>query len=104
MLASKENLSKSLRLVKTELKKIKETTLTKHQLIKARQQFYGQLAASFDNQENFALGMAKSMLVYKKVDSLEQILAELNEITAEDIQRVANDLFDEEKLTTLIYT
>ncbi len=100
----KENLSKSLRLVKTELKKIKETTLTKHQLIKARQQFYGQLAASFDNQENFALGMAKSMLVYKKVDSLEQILAELNEITAEDIQRVANDLFDEEKLTTLIYT
>lgn len=42
-------------------------------------------------------------MVYKKIDNLEAILEELNHITAQDIQRIANELLDEEKLSILIY-
>ncbi|MCX7862233.1 MAG: insulinase family protein [Bacteroidales bacterium] len=99
----KNKVTKTIRLIKEELKKLREMPLSPMQLNKAKQQFYGQLAQSYDNQESYAINMAKSFLVYKKIDSLEQILEELNKITSEDIQQIANELLDEEKLSLLIY-
>lgn len=99
----KNKVGKTIQLIKAELKKLREVPLTKTQLNKAKQQFFGQLAQSFDNQESYAINMAKSFMVYKKIDDLETILEELRNITAHDIQRIANDLLDEDKLSVLIY-
>lgn len=99
----KKKLNKAITLVKEEFKKLCDVPLTKQQLNKAKQQVRGQLAISFDNQESYALNMAKSFLIYKKVDSFETILDELNKLTSKDIQRIAYELLNEEKLSTLIY-
>ncbi len=99
----KNKIGKTIQLIKSELKKLCEVPLSKMQLNKVKQQFYGQLAQSFDNQENYAINMAKSFMVYQKIDDMKTILEELKRITAQDIQRIANELLDENKLSILIY-
>lgn len=99
----KPKLTKAIKLVKEEFKKLREIPLTSQQLKKAKQQLHGQFAFSFDNQETYTLNVAKSFLVYKKIDSFESILEELDSIKPEDIQRIACELLDENKLSVLIY-
>jgi len=100
----KDNLSKSIKLVKDELTRLRNIPLSKQQLNKAKEQFKGQLALSYDNQESYSLNVAKSFLIFNKIDDYNSIIEELNSVTSEDIQRIANEILDEEKLSCLIYT
>jgi predicted Zn-dependent peptidase len=99
----KEKLEKALSLVLHELKKVREIPLTDKQLSVAKNQFYGQMALSFDNQESLAMNLTKSYMVFKKIDDLDVIQKEIESITAEDIIRVANEIYSEEKLSSLKY-
>lgn len=99
----KEKIEKALNLVLRELKKVREIPLTAKQLTAAKNQFYGQMAISFDNQENLAMNLAKSYMIFKKIDDLAIIQKEIESITAEDIIRVANEIYSEEKLSSLKY-
>ena len=56
-----------------------------------------------DNRENLFLGFGKSLLHYDRYDSMEQVVARIQQITADDIQRVANEVYAPERLSTLIY-
>jgi len=70
---------------------------------KAKKQLLGQIAISSENNENLMLSMAKSMLVFNKVDSLEEIGRKIDAITADEILEVANEIFEEQVLSYLIY-
>ncbi len=99
----KENMNNAMKLINLEMKKISETPLTHNQLSKAKKQFYGQMAMSFENHENLAINLAKSYLVYNQVDDLTTIAKEIESIRADDLLRVANDIFREEKRTIIKY-
>lgn len=99
----KEKLDKAYSLVLNELKKIREIPLTAKQLFTAKKQFYGQMALSFDNQESLAMNLTKSYMVFKKIDDIDTIQKEIESITSEDILRVANEIYSEEKLSSLKY-
>jgi predicted Zn-dependent peptidase len=49
------------------------------------------------------MGMAKSFLHYGRFDSVEETAARINAITQSDVLRVANEIFQDDKLLTLIY-
>lgn len=100
---SKEKLDKALALVLKELKKIREIPLSTKQLSIAKKQFFGQIAISFDNLENLAINLTKSFMVLKKIDNLDSIQKKIEKITADDILRVANEIYSEEKLSCLKY-
>lgn len=72
-------------------------------LDKAKKQLLGQIAISSENHENLMLSMAKSMLVFNRVDSLEEISRKIDAITADEILEVANEILDEGRLSYLIY-
>ncbi|MGQ9848091.1 MAG: M16 family metallopeptidase, partial [Bacteroidales bacterium] len=99
----KGKLDKALNLVFKELKKIREIPLSATQLKKAKNQFFGQMALAFDNQENLAMNLTKSFMVFNKIDDLDTIQKEIQKITAEDILRVANDIYCEKKLSSIKY-
>jgi len=99
----KEKLDKALNLVLNELKKIREVPLSTRQLNIAKNQFFGQLALSFDNQESLAMNLTKSFMVFNKIDDLPTIHQEIMKITTDDILQVANEIFAEDKLTLLKY-
>ncbi len=98
-----ENIDRSLSIIKKELKKLRTKKLGILQLSKASRQLKGQLAISSDNKENLMLAMGKSYMLFNKFDSLETAYKKIDNITASDLQRIANEILDEDRLSMLIY-
>lgn len=91
------------KLVLKELKHFREVKMTPLQLAVAKKQLIGQIGVAFDNNENNALGMAKTFLHYNKYESPEIIFRRIEQLTSEDLLQVANEIFAEDYLSTLIY-
>jgi len=49
------------------------------------------------------LAMCKSYFIFDRVDSFEEISRKINNITAKQLQDVANEIFNTEKLSFLKY-
>ena len=92
-----------LELCHKELKQLRDTTLTSAQLQRALRQLEGQMAISAENQENNALAMAKQMLYHHHAPAWQETFAKVKEITPTQLQDVANEVFDPEKIYTLLY-
>ena len=99
----KKYIDKTTKLVLQELRKLRDLKLNSGQLRSTKEQLKGQLAMSEENNNGFMLMMAKSMLDLGMVESLESIFTRIDNITAEDIQRVASEMFNEEQLNYLIF-
>jgi predicted Zn-dependent peptidase len=97
------NLEKAVTLVHVELKKLRENKLTVSQLQQVKRQFIGQLVLSFDSNLNDMLSLGKSLFIYNKVDSPAEVYKKVEEVTAEDILKVANDVLNPDQLSSLIY-
>lgn len=97
------NLKKALRLVDREISRLRDTKLSDVQLAAAKKQVIGQLGVSADNKEGLFLGLGKSFLHYNRYDTLPDVFEKIVNLTAENIQEVANDIFAEDHLFSLIY-
>ena len=92
-----------LSLTYKELKLLQDVKMTSLQLNAAKKQLIGQIGVASDNNENNALDMAKSFLHYNKYDTPESLFLRIESLTAESLLEVANEMFAEEILSTLIY-
>ena len=97
------DVNKCLRLVRHELDRVIQKPLSDRQLKAAKQQLKGQIAIACDNREQFALDFGKSFLHYGWEKDINNLFAKIDKVTAEDIQKVANELFATERLTTFIF-
>ena len=97
------DVKKCLHLVRRELDKVMQKPLSATQLHYAKRQLKGQIAIACDNREQFALDFGKSFLHYGWEKDITHLYDSIDKVTAEDIQKVANELFATEKLTTLIF-
>ena len=93
-----------MRLTYKELKKLRDNKLTTSQLMAAKKQLIGQIGVASDNFENNALDMGKTFLHYNKFESPESVFRRIESLTSEQLLEVANEMFDEDRLSTLIYT
>ena len=91
------------RLVYKELKRLRDTRMTPSQLAAAKKQLIGQIGVASDNNENNALGMAKTFLHYNKYETSEAVFRRIERLTPENLLEVANEMFAEDYLSTLIY-
>lgn len=98
-----KNREKAIRLVHRELAKLREVKLSTAQLAAAKKQVVGQLGVSSDNSEGQFLGLGKSFLHYNRYDTLPEVFAKIENLTAEEILDVANEIFAPERLFSLIY-
>ena len=97
------DVKRCLRLVRKELDKFMQKPLSEAQLKAAKKQIKGQVGVACDNRENFALDFGKSFLHYGWEKNVDRLYEQVDEITAEQIQAVAQELFDKDMLTTLIF-
>lgn len=97
------DVERCMRLTKTELRKLCEKPLTATQLQAVKKQLVGQICVASDNFENNALGMAKIFLHYNKYENRANVCKCIEAVTANEIFNVANEMFDEAYLSTLIY-
>lgn len=98
-----KNKDKAIELVRQQLAEMRQQPLSASRLSQAKKQAIGQIGVASDNRENLFLGFGKSFLHYNRYDSMEQVVARIQQITADDIQRVANEVYAPERLSTLIY-
>lgn len=98
-----EDVSQCLDLVYRELRELREKGLSAIQLAAAKKQIIGQIAISADNSENMAMDLGKSFLHYDRFDSIENLFSRIEALTSSQLLQVANEILDENNLSTLIY-
>jgi predicted Zn-dependent peptidase len=86
-----------------ELKKLRTTKLGTIQLSKSKNQIKGYLARGHENHESLMLSLGKSLLVFKRIDTIEEICRKIDNVTSSQLLETANDIFEPSKLSTLIY-
>lgn len=87
-----------------ELSRLVEKPLSERALKAAKRQLKGQVMLSYENKEEVALGMGKRMLHYGRYRTPEEILQDIDSITADQLHTVAREVMHPDNLTILIYT
>jgi predicted Zn-dependent peptidase len=96
-------LNKSISIAMAELKKLRNSKLGAIQLSKAKNQIKGYLARGYENHESLMLSLGKSLLIFNKIDTIEDICKKIDNVTSSELLETANDIFEPSKLSTLIY-
>lgn len=94
---------KAIDLIHNELRKLREVKLSSAQLHTAQKQLKGQLVISLESHQNEMLTMGKNMLVYGKVDPVEEVCRRIDKISSESLAEIANEIFKPSELSTLIF-
>ncbi|MCF2592429.1 insulinase family protein [Bacteroides caecigallinarum] len=98
-----EDKERCIELARKELKKLRENLMKDSQLSAAKKQIIGQLGVASDNFENCALDMGKCFLHYNRYEEKEEVYKRIENISASEILDIANDIFSERHLSTLVY-
>jgi len=98
-----EDVDKCCKVVRKELDRLMQKPLTQQQFQAALKQIKGQIVVACDNFENYILDTAKAFLHYNKFEGMEDTFIHLDRLTPEFLQQVAQDVFDDNNLTTLIF-
>ena len=99
-----KNRNMSINVVMKELKKLREQRLGISQLQKAKNQMKGNIARAWENHENHMLAMGKNILIFNKMESIDDLYEKINMLTSSDLLEIANEIFDENMLSSLIYS
>lgn len=98
-----KNIEKSKKLINRELKILRDNKLGTVQFSRAKKQLAGQIAIQYDSRQNEMLSIAKSMLYRPEIKTVETFIKEIDNLKVESLLEVANEVFDENKLSTLIF-
>lgn len=82
----------------TEYKKIRGEKVPAAELKKAKEYLKGKLILRLEDSEEYAHLIGKNELLHEKTESPEQIMEEIDKVTAADIARVSEDLFRPDRL------
>jgi len=88
-----EKLDKTISTVLAELRKLKRVKVSNAELRKAKQHIKGTMTLALETSDAVATHAAASVVSIGRVRSLAELLKNIDRIDADDIQRVARDLF-----------
>jgi predicted Zn-dependent peptidase len=94
---------KALHLVNKELKSFRDHAIGSGKLNIARQQLKGQLAISMESMQNDMISAGKSLMVYQKIDSWEEICNKIDQVSAAHLLEAANRIFDASQMSSLLF-
>lgn len=98
-----KDVKRCMRLIARELDKIATTPMTPHQLRAAKQQLIGQIGISCDSSEGYALALGKTFAHYNVHRDVQNICREVEALTPEQLQQIAQEVYASDRITTLIY-
>ncbi len=93
----------TLDLILKEFQKIRAGKMKETLLQTIKQQLMGQISISNESALNEMFSIGKSYLVYDKVDSLEEIKSQIQNVSSSELLDIANEILDEKSLSFLIY-
>ncbi len=87
------NADRCIELIGEQLRRLRTEFLSSRRLSMAKKQFVAQLAISSESNESYMLGAGKSLLVHDAVDTMEQVYAKVQALTAVQLAEVAEEVF-----------
>ncbi len=99
-----EKTEKAFKIINRELKKLMENPLGTVHLHQSKQRFIGQIALGEENRMGLIISMAKSLLDYDRIDTLEEIFGKVNAVTAVQLHEISNEIFSAANLSMLLFS
>lgn len=97
------SLDKTVNLVFKELEKLKNNKLGTIQLSNAKNQLVGQLALSSESGLGELLALTRAAFSENGIEPLSETINKIRELRSEDIMEAANEIFDRDAISLLIY-
>lgn len=88
-----KNINKAIKIVKTELEKISKNGVSKKELIDAKTHIRGSLVLAMEDSSVQASFYLDQVLYNKKIKTVEEKLQEIDNVSNEDIIKVAREIF-----------
>lgn len=98
-----KSVDKTISLVYKELDKLRNVKLGSLQLHRAKLQLIGQLAINFESGLTEMLSIARSHLLFDKVDTMQQVIKKIDNLNEMQLMEAAQLTFDPKNLSTLLY-
>lgn len=95
--------AKARKIVMRELKRIREKKLGTLQLHMAKEQTIGQMAMAEENYPGLMLVYGKTLLDKGRIEPLENIFSVIKSAKAEELQDLAQEVYDEDQFSFLTY-
>ncbi len=99
----KSNMERIHKLVWKEMNNLKNKPLGIIRLSQAKKQLAGQMILGHENLLNQMLSMAKDILDFGSIIPQEEFIADIQKVTANQIQDAAHEIFREEEISTIVY-
>lgn len=97
-----ENVERSRKLILRELQRLVDTPVSARMLSQAKNQVRGSIMLGLESMSNRMMRIGRQELFFERYLSLDEINADVDGVTADDVQRVAADLFDPENFSTVV--
>jgi predicted Zn-dependent peptidase len=97
------HVQKCIELVWKELKSIQKRGITKHELERTKEQLKGSLMLGMENIPSRMIRLGNSELYFGELMALDTIIAKINAVKHDEVQEIAENLFDENKYATVIF-
>jgi predicted Zn-dependent peptidase len=95
-------MKKSVELVNQELRKLRDDRMGVKQLAAAKEQIMGSIAMSEENNQNFMVTMARSVLDQDCITPLEEVFDKIRSTSSQKLQQLANEMFVDDKMSFLL--
>lgn len=95
------NTDRCIELVEEQLRRLRTEPLSARRLSMAKKQFIAQFAISCESNEGYMLGAGRSLLVHGEVDTMEEVCAKVQALTAAQLTKVAEEVFTD--MSRLVY-
>jgi predicted Zn-dependent peptidase len=96
-----KQVSKCMKLINREMEKLRHRRLSPSELASAKEQIKGQLALSEENNLGLMIMMGRAIIDHDRVPSLKEVFEKIDNVSSLTLQSVANEMFDETKLSYL---
>lgn len=96
-------IDKSIALIHKELKILRTKKLGILQLNRAKEQLKGHLALGMDSNSGLMLGLGRSMLLFNQIDTIQEIYAGIDKLSANELLEIANTYFSPDNCSELIF-
>ncbi len=98
-----KDVGKCRKIISGILSKLREAPISQTRLAQAKRQMIGQMYIAEDNFESHALALGKTYARFRHFKRTDEVCRLINEISSEELHQVAQDIFQEDKLSSLIY-
>lgn len=100
----KAHISASTELLLKELDTLKRKPVSRGELKRTKEQLKGSMMLSLESIPGRMMRLGSSELYFQKLSPLDSILQQIDAVTSDDIQNLANSLFKEDKFSRVVFT